>query len=314
VRWIVTGSGGQLGRCLTEALQSRSEETLVRGYDRGELDIGLPGILASRVEGWREDPPDVVVNAAAFTQVDACEDEETLARRINGLAPGQLAEECRTAGVEFIHVSTDYVFDGKSDRPYDEKSAVAPQTAYGRSKLEGEERTLEALPEALIIRTSWVFGPGRNFVISILDQARKRRRREVEGPLRVVSDQRGSPTYAADLAEGIIDLAVGILDRRGAGGRGLPGPEGSRGIFHLANRGECSWFDFAREILDRSGHGDLDVERLNSETLDLAAKRPASSVLDCARAASLGVGLRPWQEALAAYLETQPIEMAMGEA
>lgn len=300
MRWMVTGSGGQLGRCLVRSLELDPEQELVRAFGHADLDIGDPDAVGRVFQG--ASPPDVLINAAAFTAVDLCESEEAQATRVNGEGPGWLAEQCRAAGVGLVHVSTDYVLAGDARTPQAEDAPVAPRTAYGRGKAEGERRVLEALPEALVVRTAWVFGPGKNFVAAILRQAALRRSGEVEGPLRVVSDQRGCPTYAADLGEGILALASqafrGHSDEEEGSGDTL------RGIFHLAGGGEATWWDFARRILDTTGHEDLSIEELSTDQLDLPAARPLYSVLDCDRAAALGVRLRSWQDGLAAYLES----------
>jgi len=301
MRFMVTGSGGQLGRCLVRSIEADPERSLVRAFGHGELDIGDPEAVARLFDGG-EPPPDVLINAAAFTAVDLCESEEKEAVRVNGEAPGLLAEHCRAAGVGLVHVSTDYVLAGDARTPQDESAPVAPSTAYGRSKAEGERRVLEALPEALLVRTAWVFGPGKNFVGAILRQAALRRSGEVEGSLRVVSDQRGCPTYAADLGDGI--LALGALVFRGHSGAGEGGADTLRGIFRLTGGGEATWWDFARRILDTTGHADLEIEELSTDQLDLPAVRPLYSVLDCGRAAALGIRLRSWQEGLTAYLES----------
>jgi dTDP-4-dehydrorhamnose reductase len=283
VRWVVTGSQGQLGRALVARLEADGEPVVALGH--GALDIADPdavkGFFAAQAS-----PPHVVANAAAFTHVDRCEREPDAARRVNAIAPGLLAEACRHAGARLVHVSTDYVFPGDGDRPYREDDPVAPRSAYGRSKLEGEQRVMAADDSALVLRTSWVFGHGRNFLAAILDQARLRRRGEVQGPLRVVDDQRGRPTYAVDLAQALVALV----------GRG------ARGLYHVANRGDASWWELARTCLDASGYEDLEIDRIATDSLDLPAPRPAWSVLDCARAEALGAGLRSWPEALAEYL------------
>jgi len=289
MRWIVTGSRGQLGRCLVRSLRADAQQELVCELSHEQLDIGSPDAVARFFGGLGRSPADVLVNAAAFTAVDRCESETELAFRSNASGPGLIAAGCRGAGVRMVHVSTDYVFDGRAQRPYREQDAPAPRTAYGRSKLAGEKAVLETCSDSLVVRTSWVFGPGRNFVGAILRQAKLRRRGEISGPLRVVDDQIGCPTSAADLAEGIRQLAA---------------RSSAHGIFHLCNEGAVSWWDFARAILDLSGYADLDIERIPSSSLDLPAERPAYSVLDCGRADGLGVHLRPWREALASYLES----------
>jgi dTDP-4-dehydrorhamnose reductase len=289
MRWIVTGSGGQLGRCLVRSLLAHTGQELVRELSHAELDVGSPEAVARFWSELGDSPADFLVNAAAFTAVDRCESEQDLAFRSNADGPRLLAEGCRDAGVRMIHVSTDYVFDGRGRVPYREQDAPAPRTAYGRSKLAGERAVLETCSDSLVVRTSWVFGPGRNFVGAILGQAGLRRRGEAAGPLRVVDDQIGCPTYAVDLADGICRLAAG---------------GDARGLAHLCNAGAISWWDFARAILDLAGYADLAVERISSASLDLPAERPAWSVLDCGRAAEWGVSLRPWREALASYLES----------
>jgi dTDP-4-dehydrorhamnose reductase len=229
-----------------------------------------------------------VVNAAAFTHVDRCETERDAARRANALGPGVLAEACAAAGSRLAHVSTDYVFRGDGSEPYREDDPPDPVSAYGATKLEGEGLVLGAAPDALVVRTSWVFGEGRNFLGAILGQAALRRDGSVEGPLRVVDDQRGRPTYAEDLALAIVGLLEG----------------GCRGLYHVANAGVATWWDLSRVTLDLAGYSDIAIDRIRSSDLDLPAPRPHWSVLDCAKAEAQGVGLRAWQEAVREYLES----------
>ncbi|MBW2273290.1 MAG: dTDP-4-dehydrorhamnose reductase [Deltaproteobacteria bacterium] len=291
LRFFVTGKDGQLGRCLVRRLAAPGEATLVGAIDLGEVDVGDRDAVMGLFDDLAEGPPDLLVNAAAFTAVDRCESEPETAMRVNGEAPQHLAELCRGAGTRLVHVSTDYVFDGASAEPYDEKAVPAPCNAYGRSKLEGEQRVLAASPDFLVVRTSWLYGPGPNFVGAILRQARLRAKGEVEEPLKVVDDQHGCPTFAADLAEGLIALATAVGN-----------PSGRGGLYHLCNAGATTWWDFARAILDLCGFGALEIERGRTRDLDLPAPRPAWSVLDCSRAAGLGVGLRGWREALECFL------------
>jgi len=262
--------------------------------------------MLSTLEDAQVASADVFVNCAAFTDVDGCETNEKQARAVNAEGPGHLAEWCREKGIRLIHISTDYVFAGDGSRPYQESDPVAPKTAYGRTKEEGERRVLESNPDATVVRTSWVFGPGKNFVEAIMRQAGLRKSGEASGPLRVVSDQRGSPTYAGDLAEGIIDLVLRAQPQEGdavSGSVVSTEPAPPAGLVHLSNSGEASWFEFAREILDRSGHADVEVIPVSSDEFRRPAPRPAWSVLSCDRAADSGVRLRPWPEALGAYLE-----------
>jgi dTDP-4-dehydrorhamnose reductase len=195
-------------------------------------------------------------------------------------------------GVRFIQLSTDYVFSGDALRPYREEDATGPRSVYGTTKREGELRVLAADPSALVVRTSWVFGPGRNFVVAILDQAMQRRSGQQTGPIRVVDDQQGRPTAAADLAEALVALC-----RRG--GDGSPA---IRGRLHLANAGETTWFGFAQAILAQAGLGEIPVEPVATGAFETAAPRPAYSVLDTDRAEALGLSMRPWTDALAGYL------------
>jgi dTDP-4-dehydrorhamnose reductase len=293
MRIAVTGSAGQLGSCLVGAVSSSPAHTLVAQWRHADLDIADEAAVREMFAGLPGGAPDVLVNAAAFTAVDRCESEEALALRVNGEAPGRLAAHCAEQDVQLVHVSTDYVFDGGATVPYPETAPTAPRTVYGRSKLAGEERVFEAMPDAIVIRTSWVYGPGRNFVAAILNQAALRRSGEVEGPLHVVDDQFGSPTYAGDLARCIIALLECGSD---------PG-HSANGLFHFSNSGVISWWDFARAILDATGHKDLAIDRISSDSLDLPAVRPLYCVLDCSRLERLGIERRPWQEGLADYLE-----------
>lgn len=311
MRFVVTGSHGQLGQCLLSAIDAQADDEVVAAFSREDLDVSDAAEVASifsRVPGGA----DVLVNAAAFTAVDLCEREGERAFAVNGIGPGLLAEACREAGVRFVHVSTDYVFDGEGRAPYVEDHPISPQSAYGRSKAEGERRVLAELPDALVVRTSWVFGPGRNFIVAILEQAQKRRRGEVTGPLSVVDDQRGTPTYAADLAEGLLQLAHATGSRWPTDGTD-DSVRCTRGVLHLTNAGETTWFDFAREILAATGHGDLVVEPISTADLDLPAPRPAYSVLDCSRAARLGVTLRSWRDALSDYLASSALASQLAQ-
>ena len=193
-------------------------------------------------------------------------------------------------GIRFIHVSTDYVFPGDGVRPYREDDPTDPRTVYGASKRAGEIAVLGHDPQALVVRTSWVFGPGRNFVVAILEQAAKRRAGEAEGPLRVVDDQRGSPTSAEDLAFALLAIARQQPEQWGGG------------LLHLRNAGETTWFGFAREILDQAGFGDIEIEPVPSSTFETAARRPAYSVLDCSWAEGKGIAMPHFRDALSRYL------------
>lgn len=282
MRCFVTGAGGQLGSALRRLLGG--DCSLFRGHD---LDVTDAAGVASALRDCVGGPPAVLVNAAAFTQVDRCEREPELAERVNAVAPAALAKVCRELSVRLVHVSTDYVFDGEARAAYRETDAPAPRSVYGRTKLAGERAVLAASPDALVVRTSWVYGRGRNFVAAVLAQAE--RVRGGEGSLRVVDDQRGRPTYAADLAAGLLALVE----------------RGCSGLYHLANAGEATWWEVARAALDLRGFDDLPIQRIRTEELALAAPRPRHSVLDCEKAGQEGVRLRDWREALAAFLDSE---------
>ena len=291
----VLGAGGQLGRRLVREILAASDLSLAFAATRRDVDLGETDGAAT----WLDEREaagaagvDVVINAAAHTKVDACESEAARAYQVNALAPAEWARALAARGIRFIHVSTDYVFPGDGRRPYREEDPSDPRTVYGASKRAGEIAVLGSDPHALVARTSWVFGPGRNFVAAILEQARKRRTGEVEGPLRVVDDQRGSPTSAADLAKALLQIARRMDE----------GEPGLSGLLHLCNGGETTWFEFAREVLRLAGYEDVAIEPVPTSAFPTTATRPAYSVLDCGRARALGLELRPWPAALADHL------------
>ena len=285
-RFIIAGSNGQLGRALGRALTGSPERQIVAAADLPELDIAEPDSVSSFLRD--AGPAEFVVNAAAFTHVDRCETERDAARRANALGPEVLARACAEAGIALAHVSTDYVFSGHGDTPYSEDDVPAPASAYGETKREGEERVLASPGRTLVVRTSWVFGEGRNFIGAMLDQGRARRDGSVTGAMAVVDDQRGRPTYAEDLAGALVALLEG----------------GGAGVYHVANAGVATWWDLARFSLDRAGYADLPIDRLRSDQLKQAAIRPQWSVLDCSKAEDFGVKLRSWQDAVSAYLDS----------
>jgi len=291
----VLGAGGQLGRGLVRGILSASDLSLAFPATRRDIDLARTGgavAWLSEREAAGAAGVDVVLNAAAYTKVDACESDSARAYQVNALAPAEWARALAERDIRFIHVSTDYVFPGDGRRPYREEDPSDPRSVYGASKRAGEIAVLASDPRALVVRTSWIFGPGRNFVQAILEQARTRRTGEAEGPLRVVDDQRGSPTSAADLAKALLQIAR----RMGEGESGLAG------LLHLCNAGETTWFGFARRILELAGYAEVAIERVATSAFPSAAARPAYSVLDCERAWALGLALRPWPEALAEHL------------
>lgn len=293
--WFVTGSEGQLGSALRRQLEARAD--VFHGRDL-ELDITDAAAVEAELAALAGGPPAVLVNAAALTHVDRCEQEPELARQVNALAPAGLARLCARNGIRFVHISTDYIFDGEAESPISEDASPAPASVYGRTKWEGDQLVLDEDPSALVVRTSWVFGRGRNFVAAILGQAE--RAAEDETSLRVVDDQRGRPTWAEDLATAILFLV----------------DAGHRGVFHFANDDEASWWDVARAALDLRGFEAVAIDRITTESLDLPAPRPRYSVLDCGKARAAGVPIRSWRAALAAYLESAdaPEARAKGSA
>ena len=275
-RVLVTGASGMLGADVTAVLAGAGMTVFAR--PRSDLDITDPGSLDG---AFRQLRPEVVINCAAFTKVDACEsDPEAFA--VNARAVESLAERCVRDQVQLVQISTDFVFDGTKRTPYTEKDPPAPLSEYGRSKHRGETAALK-VPGALVVRASWLFGlSGWNFIEAILKQIEEGKKR-----LTVVFDQRGRPTATTDLAEAILALMEA----------------GAAGICHFANRGEVSWFDFARVILDSSGHADVKVEPIDSMSLGRPAKRPAYSVLDTGKYEALtGRSIRHFGEPLAEYL------------
>lgn len=273
---LVTGSRGQLGRALLKAARERRIEVV--GHDVDTLDITDAAAVRAMVDGLR---PRALINCAALTAVDACEERAEEAMALNGEAVGNLAAACDASGVLLVQLSTDYVFPGTAGRPYREDDPTGPAGVYGRSKLVGEQRAATA-GEHLIVRTAWLFGPGYNFVEAI-------RRQLAAGvqELRVVADQTGCPTNACDLAEAILDL----ID------------VGARGIVHAVNRGSTTWHGFAVEIVRRLGTK-TPVVPISTAEAGRPAPRPAWSVLDTSRLESLiGHPMRSWQDALASYLE-----------
>jgi dTDP-4-dehydrorhamnose reductase len=280
-RWLVTGAAGQVGRSLAALLPARG--IVVAGLASRELDVTDAAAVEAALERIE---PDALINCAALTQVDACETREADARRVNGQAPGALARACRGRCL-LVHLSTDYVFDGSASRPLPEDAPVAPLGAYGRSKLEGEETVRAAGGEHLVVRTQWVFGPGPNFVRSMLRAANEGR------ALRVVDDQIGRPTWSASLA-GAIHAALA---------------RGARGTLHLACEGTASWFDLAHAALELGAQRGLCpptvVEPIPTREMPRPAARPAYAVLGLERARSLGIALPHWREALARYLDAE---------
>lgn len=269
-RWLVTGAEGLLGRELVAALAGRQ----VTACGRAELDITDPDAVAAAIA-----EADVVVNAAAYTAVDSAEDDEAGAFAVNAEGAENVARAAAQRGARLIHVSTDYVFDGRATTAYPADAPLAPINAYGRTKAEGERRVLTASGgRASVVRTAWLYGGPSDFPHGVLAAARSGR------PLRGADDQIGQPTWARDLAKRIVELA----DRQAPGG-----------VYHGTNSGQASRREFMRAILDLAGLGQLRVEAARAVEFDTRAARPAWSVLDHASwdAADLPP-MRGWREAL----------------
>ncbi len=267
-----------LGRDLCSAM--RLAKIRLVEMDIDEIDISsMPSVLGA----FRKAKPRMVINLAAVTDVDGCEFKQDLAFSVNALGAENLAIASREFGSFLIHMSTDYVFDGSSDKPYRENDLPNPLGVYGKTKFEGEIRIQEALPmNHLIIRTQWLYGEhGKNFVDTIIEAARQNKK------LRIVNDQHGAPTYTVDLAEAIIEL----------GGLRLSG------IVHCTNSENTTWSGFASRILGMVGLTDVEIEEINTEELGRPAPRPLNSVLDTSKFERLtGMKLRCWENALQEYL------------
>ncbi|MFI7140968.1 dTDP-4-dehydrorhamnose reductase [Streptomyces massasporeus] len=278
MRWLITGAGGMLGRDVVEELTRRGESVV--GLDRAALDITSPPAVGSAV---REHRPDLVVNCAAYTAVDDAETDEARALEINGDGPRLLARACAAHDARLIHVSTDYVFSGEArTTPYPEDHPTGPRTAYGRTKLAGERAVLDELPGAsAVLRTAWLYGVhGSHFVRTMIGLEARR------DTLDVVDDQRGQPTWSADVAERIADLGP------------LLGPE-AHGVFHATNSGEATWFDLAREVFSLIGADPDRVRPTSSAAFPRPAPRPAYSALAHRRWQEIGLPLpRDWRSAL----------------
>ena len=277
MRILVTGGAGMLG---SDLLKRFGRDHEAKGIDLMDMDILNEAGTRDIVAGIR---PDWVIHCAAFTNVDGCENEPEKAFRVNSEGARNVAKACLGAGARMLYVSTDYVYDGSKKEPYVETDPPEPLNIYGESKLKGEQEVLGVAPDALIVRTSWLFGEnGPNFVKAILGQVGKKKE------LEVVADQVGNPTYTPDLSE-----ALARLVESGAGG-----------IYHVSNSGSCSWFEYAKKILELAGVDDINVKPITTSELGRPALRPAYSVLSNEKYSALtGHALRGWDEALSEYLK-----------
>jgi len=279
---LIIGKSGQLAVALAEAVPKQG--LTVHRVGRPALDFDR---LESIVTTVRETAPSLVVNAAAYTAVDAAEEDADAAFRANRDGPAQLATLCETAAIPLIHISTDYVFDGNKRAPYIETDPTAPQGVYGVSKLAGEQAVMAASSRAVILRTSWVYSPtGKNFVRTMLAAGRRNPR------LRVVADQRGCPTSAPDLAMAIAGIAARIADEGWQ--------DGYAGLYHAAGSGETTWHGLATATFEAaSRHGQVapEIEGIATDQWPTKARRPPDSRLDCGKLEAIfGLRLPHWRD------------------
>ena len=270
---LVVGANGMLGHDLMALLGDRAQ-----GVDIADIDITSPEAVFKVIGELK---PEVIINCAAYTDVDGCESNAETAMAVNGEGVAYLAMACRESGALLVQISTDYVFDGGKGTPYVEDDAPCPLSVYGESKLAGEMNAAIA-PEHLIVRTQWLYGlHGKNFVETMLRLGAEK------SELTVVDDQIGSPTWTVDLSQSV----VALIDH------------GCRGIFHAANSEYCSWNDFARAIFEESGLK-VNVRPMTTDELNRPAKRPLYSTLECGKlSAETGYHPQTWRNALRQYLQ-----------
>lgn len=277
MRVLLTGSAGQLGRCFSDRLPSG---WTLMASDSLQLDITDPEAIAKAVT---EFAPDAIVNAAAYTAVDKAESEPELAKAINSDGPSYLASAAALLNIPFVHVSTDYVFDGCASEPYSEATPCSPKNVYGKTKLDGEVAALKANPKTIVIRTAWVFSEyGNNFVKTMLRVGTQR------DELGVVDDQFGSPTYAGDIADTIIAM--------------LQSP-GAYGVYHFCGDSAVSWCDFAREIFKIANETTLypyrvTIKPITTQEYPTPAFRPAYSILSTDKICAMNLKPSPWRRQL----------------
>ena len=275
---LVTGARGQLGTDLMNELKRQGLEGI--GVDVEEMDV-TDAEACQRVRS--QAGAGAVIHCAAYTAVDAAEDQEELCRKINGEGTRNVAKACQEAGVKLMYISTDYVFDGGGTRPWEPEDSRAPLNVYGQTKYEGELAIEELLEEYFIVRIAWVFGvAGKNFIKTMLRLGREK------GAVSVVDDQVGSPTYTYDLARLLTDMVQ----------------TEHYGHYHATNEGECSWYEFACEIFRQAGMPEVKVTPVTSEMFAAKAKRPANSRMSKAKLVEKGFEPLPtWQDALGRFLQ-----------
>ncbi|NWG02425.1 MAG: dTDP-4-dehydrorhamnose reductase [Syntrophaceae bacterium] len=286
-RILVIGAKGMLGRDLMGILPSSFPHGEIFGWDLEEIDIQKEEKTVLKIETLR---PHIIVNIAAYTDVDGCESNQEKAFAVNAEGVKHVALAALKCQAKMIYLSTDYVFDGKKREPYLESDPPNPLNVYGLSKWKGEQYVQTMVKDALIIRTQWLYGRyGKNFVTSILQQAKEKK------VLSIVNDQMGSPTYTVDLAKAIATLIQFDV----------------RGIFHVANSDLCTWYTFGQAILKLSGMDKVKVIPISSKEIARPAVRPSYSVLSCQKLKKrTSLTLRPWSEALKEYLSAYRIATA----
>ncbi len=273
---VIFGSNGMLGSAAVEVF-SRKFEIIAHDIDSVDIcdNAAVEEVIASK-------KPSLILNCAAYTDVDGCEKNRETAFRVNAEGPRNIAVNSSKYGARVIHISTDYIFDGQKNTPYTETDTPSPINVYGSSKLEGEKNVMSHAKDSLIIRTSWLYGPsGKNFVSTLTNLPKN------ESVLKVISDQKGKPTYTYDLAEAILNAVEKQL----------------KGVVNICNSGECSWYEFAVEIFNLLERR-IDVKPVSSEEYKMPASRPKNSVLSMEKYEyAVGFKMRSWEEALKDYLK-----------
>lgn len=277
---MITGAGGQLGKDLITIFE---KDYAIEAFDKENLDITDEKNVFNVISNLK---PDLIINAAAYTAVDDCEINRKLAYEVNSFGAYYVAKAAKANGASMVQISTDYIFNGKKDTPYEVDDSPDPISIYGQSKMLGEQLVRFAMENSYIVRTSWLYGHhGKNFVKTMLHLGK------MEKSINVVDDQIGSPTFTYDLATAIKELI------------GKP-----YGIYHITNQGSCSWFNFAKAIFQLANYDPSLVQPLSSEQYKALAQRPAFSVLSSKSIESVGVTVRHWEEALQEFIEKEVSE------
>ncbi|CNK75752.1 dTDP-4-dehydrorhamnose reductase [Yersinia enterocolitica] len=280
---LLTGANGQLGRCIKDRIP---REWHLDAMGSEQLDITDKQQVIQVITSLS---PDIIINAAAYTAVDKAESEPLLADNVNSQGVGFLASVAKKQGARLIHISTDYVFDGVKATPYNELDTSAPINVYGRTKLAGEQVIVTTLPNAVIIRTSWVFSEyGNNFVKTMLKLGKERKQ------LNIINDQRGCPTYAGDLAQAIIEL--------------IKNHQQAHGVYHYCGSNDVSWYDFAELIFEIAVNEHVlpakpSITKIATSEYPTPAKRPQHSLLDCSKLFELGIRKSDWEKSLRAVIK-----------